>query len=291
MTLSKDHGIASEESMLRFIKEMKRAGNDDASSSSFEFSILGALIAPAVEKYLRCHVLGYCYRSFSILRKTCKALHWLLSHEECWCYGIDRELRLRIREWPPKIIELFASRFNLCFDAWPAKMPCRPKLPSRNNRLAWMFQRDGDDVFLIREEDYFAIVVPLNNVLEVAPNLRREFIIFLWFPQLGEFAISRRWMFTENAEPGAPNPTFPAWTFLPASIMHECTMYTAKAPESYRFRCAIWPHTSVISYDEELRFWEAHADFNFMVTEQGYVIGDEAVPGHYHHSSQLKPTV
>jgi len=147
-----------------------------------------------VEKYLRCHVLGYCYRSFSILRKTCKALHWLLSHEECWCYGIDRELRLRIREWPPKIIELFASRFNLCFDAWPAKMPCRPKLPSRNNRLAWMFQRDGDDVFLIREEDYFAIVVPLNNVLEVAPNLRREFIIFLWFPQLGEFAISRRWI-------------------------------------------------------------------------------------------------
>jgi len=80
MTLSKDHGIASEESMLKFIKEMERAGNDDASSSSFEFSILGALIAPAVEKYLRCHVLGYCYRSFSILRKTCKALHWLLSH-------------------------------------------------------------------------------------------------------------------------------------------------------------------------------------------------------------------
>ena len=139
------------------------------------------LFSPRTPPSLRAHVLGYAYRSANSLARTCSALRALVKTREFWRYGVQRELRAKIRRediWPEDVVREMCQRFDPFFDDWPIGMPCRPAFVY-GRTLRWIFDPDdvGDFMLVANHKDvlYRVSIIVAHTVYDCQEILTYKF--------------------------------------------------------------------------------------------------------------------
>jgi hypothetical protein len=203
--------------LLIEMKRVKDNPDDDDDDTS-----LGRLLVQPRDRNLRRLILSYAYRSAHSLILTCKELKDLLLGDKLfWRYGVERELRKRMGGWPVSIIELYCTRVDPFFDAWPAKeiMPGRPQAMEFCSSLAWIWRSAATRVFFNYPTYSFSIMLWYHP--HHVPGKRiSSWLRFELNTTTQDWEIWYEWMFCDMASDIDGREVPIKWRCLPGSLAH-----------------------------------------------------------------------
>jgi len=233
---------------------MKRSHGKDSLDSEPE--TLLTLILTHNDKQLVRHFLSYCYASVNALKRTCTALRNLFDTYQTqvsfWRYGIIRELRLRLREaaWPPAVVDVYCQRFDPFYHEWPEDMPGRPRVPTCQNVLRWLWttataaESCKERLFINRYDDGYSITTTvLRGIMQNkrSNHLTQRVLTFTMITREGCPFCIRHAVLRTPIPPGYPENwlaiPFERWEMLPGSLELTCYYRKDKLPVMYTALC------------------------------------------------------